>query len=253
MLLVVGIVVAFGAMMGGLILEGGKPMALFAIPSIVLVFFGTFGVTIAAFGTKDVLKMPGVMIKSITGKVRALDDQIRMLMELADVARKEGHLSLEGKIGDIDDGILRQGITLLVDGADEDRIREELESALAASSARHQKYKSILEKAAGYSPIMGLMGTTMGLINMLGHLDEPDHIGHSLAVAMTATFYGLVLANVVCTPIADKLVKLDEAEMMLGELTIDGVCAMLHGLSGRAMSERLCAWLPPKEREAVGK
>ncbi|MGZ4703172.1 MAG: MotA/TolQ/ExbB proton channel family protein, partial [Ilumatobacteraceae bacterium] len=98
------------------------------------------------------------------------------------------------------------------------------------------------------APIFGLMGTTMGLINMLGKLDKPAEIGHSLAVAMTATLYGLVSSNVMFTPIADKLTRLHESEMLAKEMMIDGVCSILHGFSSRAMTERLEIWLQPAVR-----
>ena len=108
-------------------------------------------------------------------------------------------------------------------------------------------------KAAGYAPIFGLMGTTMGLINMLGHLDQPDEIGHSLAVAMTATLYGLVASNVVFTPISDRLTRLHENEILAREMMIDGVCSILHGFSSRAMTERLEVWLQPAARASAKK
>ena len=248
MLVVVGLVIAFGAMLADTVMEGGNIGALIAIPSMVLVFGGTLGATIAAYSVGDIMKMPKVLIKSVTGKVTPIAEQITAILELADIARKDGHLALESKITEIKDPVLKHGLTLLVDGADEGRIREELEGSLGAMSERHKKNISIITKAAGYAPIFGLMGTTMGLINMLGHLSEPEKIGESLAIAMTATLYGLVSANAVYTPIADKLEKLHESEMFLSELTTDGVCSMLHGLSGRAMNERLDAWLPPKGR-----
>jgi chemotaxis protein MotA len=250
MLVVVGLVLAFVSMLASTVMEGGNIGALIAIPSVVLVFGGTLGATIAAYSFGDIMKMPKVIIKSVTGKVTPIATQVTAILELADIARKDGHLALESKITEISDPVLKHGLTLLVDGADEGRIREELEGALGAMSERHKKNISIMSKAAGYAPIFGLMGTTMGLINMLGHLQEPEKIGHSLAVAMTATLYGLVAANAVFTPIADKLEKLHEGEVFLAELTTDGVCSMLHGLSGRAMNERLDAWLPPKARNA---
>jgi len=250
MLVVVGLVLAFVSMLASTVMEGGNIGALIAIPSVVLVFGGTLGATIAAYSVGDIMKMPKVLIKSVTGKVTPIAEQITSILELADIARKDGHLALESKITEIKDPVLKHGLTLLVDGADEGRIREELEGSLGAMSERHKKNISIITKAAGYAPIFGLMGTTMGLINMLGHLSEPEKIGESLAIAMTATLYGLVSANAVYTPIADKLEKLHESEMFLSELTTDGVCSMLHGLSGRAMNERLDAWLPPKARNA---
>lgn len=248
MLLPIGIIVALVAMMADTIMEGGSIGALIVIPSIVLVFGGTFGVTVACFTFGDVMKMPGIIIKAMLKNPLDLSGVIQQLVELGDVARKEGHLALEGRLGDVEDPFLKHGLTLLVDGADEGRIRDELDGYIAAVTERHARYNAILVKAAGYAPILGLAGTTMGLINMLGNLSNPEKIGESLATAMTATLYGLVSANVVYTPIADKLTRMHDTEMMAYEMMIDGICTILHGLPGRAMLERLEAWLPPSVR-----
>lgn len=248
MLLPIGMIVAFGAMIADTIMEGGSIGALIAIPSMVLVFGGTFGVTVACFTFGDVLKMPSIVIKAMLKDPMDLSKVIAQLVELGDVARKEGHLALEGRLGSIEDPFLKHGLTLLVDGADEGRIREELDGYVAAVTERHTRYKEICVKGAGYAPILGLAGTTMGLINMLGHLSNPEEVGHSLAVAMTATLYGLTLGNVVLTPLADKLGRMHDTEMMAYEMMVDGVCTILHGLPGRAMLERLEAWLPPSAR-----
>lgn len=247
MLLPVGVVFAFVFLLAANVLEGGNPGALFAIPSVVLVFGGTLAATATAFTFGEVLRMPKLTLKGF-GKPVALDEKITEVCSLAEVARKDGALALESRMADVKDPLLKHGLTLLVDGADEHRIRDEMEGAMAATADRHQRHISIFTKAAGYAPIFGLMGTTMGLINMLGHLDAPDEIGHSLAVAMTATLYGLVFSNVILTPIADKLSRLHESEMLAKEMTVDGVCSILHGFSSRAMTERLEAWLPPAAR-----
>jgi chemotaxis protein MotA len=247
MMLPVGIFLAFAFIIGALILEGGNPASLIAVPSLVLVFGGTLAVTATTFSPGQVLKMPLLTIKAFKSPQK-LPDAITQIIELAEVARKDGALALESKMSDVDDPFLKHGLTLLVDGADEHRIREELEAAKNATHHRHTEAAAPFVKAAGYAPIIGLIGTTMGLINMLGHLDEPEHIGHSLAIAMAATLYGLLSANVMYTPVADKLTALDEAEMLAMEMKIDGVCSMLHGFSSRAMTERLEAWLSPAQR-----
>lgn len=252
MMLPVGMVLAMVFMLVSNVMEGGNPGALFALPSVVLVFGGTLAATATAFTVGEVLRMPKLAIKGF-GKPMELGGTINQLCELAEVARKEGALALESRMAEVKDPFLQHGLTLLVDGADEHRIQEEMEASLAATADRHQRNISIWTKAAGYSPIFGLMGTTMGLINMLGHLDAPEEIGHSLAVAMTATLYGLVSSNVLFTPIGDKLTRLHENEMLAREMMIDGVCSILHGYSSRAMTERLEVWLQPAARGGAKK
>jgi chemotaxis protein MotA len=151
-------------------------------------------------------------------------------------------------MNDVKDPFLKHGITLLVDGADEHRIRDELEGSLMATTDRHMRNISMFQKAENYAPTFGLMGTTMGLIHMLEFLDRPEEIGHLLGAAMIATLYGLVTANILWAPIAAKLSRLHDNEVLQKELIIEGVCSMLHGYSSRAMTERLEAWLPPAER-----
>lgn len=247
MLLPVGIVLAFVFMLGSNVMEGGNPMALFAIPSVVLVVGGTMAATATTFSVGEMMKMPGLFFKAFK-KPMELQGTIQQLCDLAEVARKDGALALESRMSEVNDPFLRHGLTLLVDGADEHRIQDEMDAALGAISDRHARNISIYTKAAGYAPIFGLMGTTMGLINMLGHLDQPDEIGHSLAVAMTATLYGLVTSNVMYMPIADRLTRLHENEVLAREMMIDGVCSILHGFSSRAMTERLEVWLQPAAR-----
>jgi chemotaxis protein MotA len=236
-------------MLGSNVMEGGDPMALFAIPSVVLVFGGTLAAAATSFTMGEVMRMPKMALKSF-GKPDELAPAIAQLCELAEVARKDGALALESRMADVKDSFLNHGLTLLVDGADEHRIQDEMEASMAAIADRHNRNIQIWTKAAGYSPIFGLMGTTMGLINMLGHLDQPEEIGPSLAVAMTATLYGLVSSNVMFMPIADKLTRLHESEMLVKEVMIDGVCSILHGFSSRAMTERLEVWLQPSARAA---
>jgi chemotaxis protein MotA len=248
MVLPIGIVIGFVAMCASTIMEGGSIGALVVVPSMVLVFGGTFGVTIACYDFGVVAKSFPVAFKALLGSETKLQPVIQQLVELGDVARKEGHLALEGRLGSIEDPFLKHGLTLLVDGADEGRIREELDNYVAGVTARHKTMIDFMTKAAGYAPILGLAGTTMGLINMLGDLSNPENIGHSLAIAMSATLYGLVSANVVMTPIADKLTRMHDAELMAFEMTVDGICTILHGLPGRAMLERLEVWLPPAGR-----
>lgn len=248
MFVIIGLLIALGAMISSFILEGGNLSALFAVPTVVLVFGGTFGATMIAYSPKDMAGIPKQLIQAIKGKPAPLEPLVKELVELAEVSRREGMLALEGRINSINDPFLRHGVALLVDGADEGRIREELDGYAGSVEQRHLHAASIWESAAGYAPIFGLMGTTMGLINMLGHLEDPSHIGHGLAIALTATLYGLVSANVYYKPVSVKLKKMNGAEMQAYDLMIDGLCAILHGLSSRAMTERLEAWLPVKAR-----
>jgi len=247
MLMPVGMLLAFVFMNVANIMEGGDPATLFGIPALLLVVGGTI-MTVATVHTPgEIMKLPTIAMKGFKNPP-SLAKAITQITELAEVARKDGALALESKMNDVKDPFLKQGITLLVDGADEHRIRDELEGAMIATTARHTRNISMYSRAEALAPGFGLMGTTMGLIHMLGQLDHPEEIGHLLAAAMIATLYGLVTANMLWAPIAAKLTRLHENEMMEKELIIEGVCSMLHGYSSRAMTEKLEAWLPPAQR-----
>ncbi len=247
MMMPVGMLLAFVLMNVANIMEGGSPAHLFSIPAVILVLIGTLMATAATFTPGEMLKMPSLAFKGFRSPPK-LQNSIKQITELAEVARKDGALALESRMNDVKDPFLKHGITLLVDGADEHRIRDELDGSMIATTDRHGRNISMFRTAEAYSPTFGLMGTTMGLIHMLGMLDHPEEIGHLLAAAMAATLYGLVAANVLYAPIASKLQRLHDNEMLEKELIVEGVCSMLHGYSSRAMTERLEAYLPPKQR-----
>jgi chemotaxis protein MotA len=243
----IGMLLAFVLMNFANIMEGGNPGSLFGIPALILVVGGTLMATAASFTPGEVLKMPVLAMKGFKSPPK-LEKTIAQITELAEVARKDGALALESRMNDVKDPFLKHGVTLLVDGADEHRIRDELEGSLMATTDRHMRNIGMFQKAENYAPTFGLMGTTMGLIHMLEYLDKPEEIGHLLAAAMIATLYGLVTANILYAPIAAKLTRLHENEVIEKEMIIEGVCSMLHGYSSRAMTERLEAWLPPAKR-----
>ncbi|MEZ5218327.1 MAG: MotA/TolQ/ExbB proton channel family protein [Ilumatobacteraceae bacterium] len=247
MLMPVGMLLAFAFMNIANIMEGGNPAHLFGIPALILVLGGTIMTVATTHTPGEVLKMPTLVIKGFKNPPN-LSKTIEQINELADVARKDGALALEAKMNEVEDPFLKQAITLLVDGADEHRIRDELDGAINAMSERHSRNISMFQRAEALAPGFGLMGTTMGLIHMLGLLDHPEEIGHLLAAAMIATLYGLVTANVLWAPVAAKLSRLHENEVFEKDLMVEGVCAMLHGYSSRAMTEKLEAWLPPSQR-----
>lgn len=242
-----GMLLAFAFMNVANIMEGGDPTHLFGIPALILVVGGTIMTVATSYSPGEVMKMPSLGIKGFKNPAK-LSDAITQLTELGDVARKDGALALEAKMSDVKDPFMRHALTLLVDGADEHRIRDELDGAMHATTDRHMRNIAMFQKAEALAPGFGLMGTTMGLIHMLGLLDHPEEIGHLLAAAMIATLYGLVTANILWAPIAGKLQRLHDSEMIQKELIIEGVCAILHGYSSRAMVEKLEAWLPPAQR-----
>ncbi|PKM55654.1 MAG: motility protein A, partial [Firmicutes bacterium HGW-Firmicutes-3] len=176
---------------------------------------------------------------------------IRNIIELSNVARKEGLLALEEAADNIDDDFLKKGIMLVVDGTDPELVRNILETELIFIGGRHKEVASFWEKVAEMGPAWGMIGTLIGLINMLGSLDDPSAIGPAMAVALLTTMYGSLLANLVATPFAEKLKIKSGQEMLLKEVMIEGLLSIQAGENPRVIEEKLKAFLAPVLRDSL--
>ena len=174
------------------------------------------------------------------------------IIELSNVARKEGLLALEEAADGIEDPFLKKGIMLVVDGTDPELVRNILETELIFIGGRHKEVAGFWEKFAEMGPAWGMIGTLIGLINMLGSLDDPSAIGPAMAVALLTTMYGSLLANLVCTPFADKMKIRSGQEMLLKEVMIEGLLSIQAGENPRVIEEKLKAFLAPALRESLG-
>ena len=177
---------------------------------------------------------------------------IQKIIELSNVARKEGLLSLEEAAGSIEDDFLKKGILLVVDGTDPELVRAIMETELSCIQDRHSTNIHFWEDFATMGPAWGMIGTLIGLVNMLYEMDDPSSIGPSMAVALVTTLYGSLLANWICTPVATKL-KLNNAnEITMKEIAIEGLLSIQAGENPRVIEEKLKSFLAPKDRTTVG-
>lgn len=177
---------------------------------------------------------------------------IRSIIELSNVARKEGLLALEEAADGIDDVFLKKGIMLVVDGTDPELVRNILETELIFIGGRHKEVANFWDKIAEMGPAWGMIGTLIGLINMLGSLDDPSAIGPAMAVALLTTLYGSLLANLFAAPFAEKMKIKSGQEMLLKEVMIEGLLSIQAGENPRVIEEKLKAFLAPALREALG-
>lgn len=251
MLTVVGVIVAIMAIVISTVMDGNSFGALIGPSSLFLVVVGALGVTLAGFDIPDLKSAPKAMIVSFTGKLAEGDSIVTALMGFAEIARRDGVLALESSIADLDDEFLKAGLQQVVDGLDAEQVREVMEIELGALDARHQNNIAFWKGMGGNAPTMGMVGTVIGLINMLGNLSDPAQLGLGLSVALLTTLYGVIFANLVFLPIGGKLARLHAAEMEVKELAIDGVLALQSGASPRAIVERLEAFLPPDARQGL--
>lgn len=251
---IIGILLALGATFAALFMGGMDPVAIFfgSPASIVLVLFGTIGVTLASGTMAQATGAAKVLIKAITGG-GSVDQAatITQLVEFAEVARKEGLLALESRVESIEDPFLKMGLELAVDGTDPDEIADVMALDLRRLMMRHKDGAAFFTNAAGFAPAMGMVGTVLGLIDMLGKLDDPSTLGPSMAVAFITTLWGAFLANFLFMPLSNRLKKLSADEVTYRELVIEGVLAVQSGANPRALAGKLVAFLPPSRRDEV--
>ncbi len=176
---------------------------------------------------------------------------IHTIIDLANVARKEGLLQLEEAAADIDDEFLKKGIMLIVDGTDQELVTSILETDLSCIERRHNKNIAFWNNLAAMGPAWGMIGTLIGLINMLKLLDDPSSIGPNMAVALITTLYGSLLANWIGIPIATKLSSINAKEIMTKEVICEGILSIQAGENPRVIEEKLKSFLAPKVREEL--
>ena len=175
----------------------------------------------------------------------------RLFVRLAQRARREGLLALEDELEEIDDPFLRNGLQMVIDGFEPDSIRDIMEQ-IHTLIQRHQLGQNLYRSWGALTPAFGMIGTLIGLVQMLSALDDPDAIGAGMAVALLTTFYGALAANLIFNPIAGKLAIRSDAEVSRKEAIIDAVLALQAGVNPRILQEKLKAYLPPQEREMLG-
>ncbi|NOY77210.1 MAG: motility protein A [Calditrichaeota bacterium] len=230
------------------ILQSGQLTGFIDVGSIMIVFGGTIGATLINFPLSDVLSVIGVIKKGFLNKPPDPTANIRMLVEFAEIARREGILALEDRIKDIDDPFLKEGIQLAVDGTEPDLMKTILDTEIESLQNRHELGASIMKTMGTYAPAYGMIGTVIGLILMLGTMSDPSTIGPSMAVALITTFYGAVLANLIFLPLAGKLETISSQEVMVKELVREGVLSIQSGDNPRIVEQKLVSFIPPKKR-----
>ncbi|MEM1185842.1 MAG: motility protein A [Planctomycetota bacterium] len=245
---VIGLIVGVAGIAAGIVLGGGNPAALIDVPSLMVVGGGMIGATLMSFPLAMVLKIHTVILKSIFGVPPDQLQTIKDLVSYAEIARREGILSLENVIEDMNDPFIVRGIKMAVDGTDPELIRTIMESELEGMMDRHALGKRMMDNIAKYAPAFGMIGTLMGLIFMLQNMDDPSAIGPGMAVALITTMYGALVANVVASPVADKLAVRDAEEVMSKTIIIAGVMAIQSGDNPRVVESKLLTFLAPSQR-----
>jgi chemotaxis protein MotA len=243
-----GLVCGF-ALLSAAIVLGGSPRSFINAPSILLVLGGTFSVVTVSYSLAEVFNTFRVVAKTIVWSNRDPSEAAVSVLKTAEIARRQGVLALQNYLDNMTgEPFLQKGLSLVVDGAPTAEIEEVMRRDLQATQQRHAKGAGILRKAAEYAPAMGLIGTLIGLVQMLGNLDDPSAIGPAMAVALLTTFYGAVLANMVLSPLAAKLERNSEDEALLNLVYLTGAVSMGRQENPRRLEMLLNSILPPAKR-----
>lgn len=220
------------------------------IPSIMITYGGAFMATLVMNSIPSYIGgFKSLLLCFKTGSLN-LVEIIQKIIDLSNVARKEGLLSLEEAASDINDDFLKKGILLIVDGTDPELVRAIMETELDNTEARHKKNIKFWQDLGAMGPAWGMIGTLIGLVNMLQNMSDAAAIGPAMAVALLTTFYGSLLANWVCTPVSTKLAANNDAEMAVKTIMIEGLLSIQAGENPRVIEEKLKSFLAPKDRPA---
>lgn len=247
----IGLIVGLTAVFGGTLLDGTPMTSLISVPAFVIVIVGTLGATIVSNPMENVKRLPALLGRAFFDKGQRGSELVEMFVDLATRARKDGVLSLESEIKNLADPFFRKGVQLVVDGTDEEVIKEVLEADVEATAERHASGYAMFEMMGGYSPTLGIIGAVLGLIHVLSKVDDPTKLAAGIAVAFVATLYGISTANLIYLPIGSKLRLKSEEEQRRGRLIMQGILAIQAGDNPRVIRDKLDVFLAPQHRSGA--
>ncbi|MCI8490621.1 MAG: motility protein A [Lachnospiraceae bacterium] len=247
-----GILLGMAMVIFGILSNKADLLGYVDVPSIIITIGGSVTGVLGSHKVSDFVK--GFQSIALVMKEEARDpgSVISNIINLANVARKEGLLALEEASNDIDDPFLKKGIMLVVDGTDPELVRGILETELMCIEDRHKKVIGFWEKWAELGPAWGMIGTLIGLVNMLNNMEDASAIGPAMAVALLTTLYGSLIANWLCTPVANKMKVNNDLEIIVKEVMVEGLLSIQAGENPRVIEEKLKSFLAPAIRDGIG-
>ncbi len=241
----IGFLTAAGIILTAIVL-GGDPMAFIDTSSILIVCGGTLGAVLMQFSLAQFLGAMKVGMKALFNKLASPKELIEITIDLANTARKGGLLALEEK--DTGNDFFQMGIQMMVDGHEPDVVRQTMVSDMNLTVERHELGKKIFKSIGDFAPAMGMIGTLVGLVQMLGNMEDPKSIGPAMAVALLTTLYGAFIANVIALPLSEKLGLRSDEERMIKSMIIDSISGIQEGRNPRVIEGMLMTYLPVSAR-----
>ncbi|MCM8812749.1 MAG: MotA/TolQ/ExbB proton channel family protein [Candidatus Omnitrophica bacterium] len=243
--------IAGSAVLAWAILLGGDVASFIDIPSTLIVVGGATAATLINFPLGKFLNAISVAQKAVFFKAPDLLQTIRQILDFATIARKEGVLALEARLEEVRDPFVKRALQMVVDGTPPELTKMILDNDIELVQERHGDGRGVFLALGSYAPAFGMIGTLVGLVQMLKNMTDPSSIGTGMAVALLTTLYGSVLSNFVCLPIAAKLKIHSDEEMLVKRLVIEGIFSVQSGDSPRVVEEKLKVFMPPKARKAL--
>ncbi len=247
---IIGIIAGLVLVLWGIV-STGQLIWFWSFSSFLIVVGGTISATFVAYPLNKVLTTFKVVRKAFSTNDFQPGNIISKIIELANIARREGLLALEEAVEEIEDDFLNKGVMLIVDGTDPELVKNILETELSFLEERHSEGKGLFDIMGTLAPAFGMIGTLIGLVIMLKQLDDPSNIGPSMSVALITTFYGSLIANLIFIPISKKLKIKSREEILLKEIMIEGLLSIQAGENPRIIEEKLKAFLPPYVRNSL--
>ncbi|MBT2291556.1 flagellar motor protein [Paenibacillus albidus] len=249
---IIGLLAGLAALIGGFLWEGGNISGLLQLNAALIVFGGTIAAVMISFPASRLRSIPSALHMAFGRNTDNIREKAEELISMASITRREGVLTLEKRAEEHPDPYTREGLMLIIDGTDRDQVRQILELEMDAKELKHDSYAKIFEAAGGYAPTMGIIGTVMGLISVLGSLTDPSNLGSSIAVAFTATLYGVASANLIFLPIASKIKSRSQSQLHSMEMLMVGILALQNGDHPQLVRKKLNSFLTDEHAAARG-
>lgn len=232
----------------GAIAMGGSMTVFWSMSSIMITVGGSFAALLINFQVPQITTVYQITKNAFFAEIKDIGELIQLFVRLGQKARREGLLALEDELSALEDSFLANGLQMVIDGLEPDLIRDIMETEVASTESRHKLGQDVFRAWGSLAPAFGMIGTLIGLIQMLTNLDDPSKIGPGMAVALLTTFYGALLANLLFIPIAGKLAIRSDAEIALKEAVIEGILSIQAGTNPRILQEKMKAFASPRQR-----
>lgn len=247
--LIIGVIVGFLSVIVGMIVKGANVFVLLNPAAAIIILVGTTAAVMNSFPKSEFLNIPQLL--KVLFREKGIDNPIsivKQIIEMSQETRKNGLLSLEGRMQQMDNKFMKEALEMVVDGVDPEYTRQLLSEEIESMEDRHRSGALVFTAAGGAAPTLGVLGAVIGLIGALGNLNDTEKLGHMIAAAFVATLYGIFLGYVICHPFASRMKRKSHEEVANMEIILEGVLAIQEGKNPKFIEKKLLSMLKPKDK-----